>query len=360
MNAYTGGWTYIQGAMYRAYEVLNNRTNKENLPAIMLFTDGAPWPQVYTGAFSSRILTDVSTNWSSDKGIVSDGLLRGVETFKTIAEAKYRIPNCRFYAINIAEYTNKVDRYYASMLLNPNDNTIATAKNISTREPAGAAEINNLTASGLRDFANQVSKIIKSNTNKDKNYYYTDGFSLGALSQDQLNKMFENFIYDIEQNLKKEYTVEESIGGLVGVYTINSDELTYTTKRGSDGKTEDGTTVEKKYYFLLAEDENVKISVTAAAYKPTSSGSTSSEMISGSEVTIEREISVQDIKDGVDPNLYYLDGTIKWNARGEYKDSSSIAREALESVKLTGSNIAQIKEINIELPVRTEKTEIIN
>lgn len=359
MTAESGGWTYIQGAMYKAYEILNSKGNDENLPVIMLFSDGSPYPQVYTGSFGSKILTGVSTGWSSSKGISSDAALRGLWTFKTIATAKSKIENCRFYAVNIANYPNKVDRYYSEALLNPNDTTLNQAIKISSKEPDGATELNWMTAKNLSAWAKNLKNIADTNTNKKMNYYYTDGFSIGFVSEANLKEIFDNFIYDIEQNLEKEYTVTENLDGLVGVYTIDSDDLTYTTKKGADGKTEDGTTIVKKYYFKLAEEDNLKITVTAAAYKPSASGGTSSEMISGSEKTIERTISVQEVKDGVDPNLYFLNGTIKWNARGEYKDSDSIAREALNQVEVTGNNVAQIKKIVIELPVRTEKSEEI-
>ena len=78
-------------------------------------------------------------------------------------------------------------------------------------------------------------------------------------------------------------------------------------------------------------------------------------MLEGSEYTTpDKSFSIQDIKDGVEPNLYYLDGKIKWNVRSEYKEQEGLVKEALEGVVLPNdSYVAEVTEIRIELPVIT-------
>ena len=260
---------------------------------------------------------------------------------------KKQITDIRMYNIGIADFNN-ADEAFMKVVLNPCDETIQEAKNCVNNGKNG----DDITRTELSNLLTELKN--KINNDPTTNYYYANGFAIGALTETQLNEWFKSVIDDIQNNLQKGDLTVGSDNNITGVYEVDSDNLTYTTKKGANGRTEDGTEIEGTYSFRLAEDDVINVKVTAAAFSATN-GSDESTMLEGSEYTTpDKSFSIQDIKDGVEPNLYYLDGKIKWNVRSEYKEQEGLVKEALEGVVLPNdSYVAEVTEIRIELPVIT-------
>ncbi len=330
----TGG-TYTQAGVFEAYKTLNSRANKANLPAIILITDGLP---TYYSNFKNGSLGTKTGNGNATTEH------HGKNNIYLSAWIKKQIPDIRMYNIGISDFSN-ADESFMKVVLNPSDETIEEAKKM---KKSGS----NISANVLQNLITELQN--KINNDKSTNYYYANGFAIGALSESQLKDWFKSVIDDITYNLQKGDLSVGSDNNITGVYQIDSDNLTYTTKIGANGRTEDGTDIEGTYDFKLAEDDQIKITVSAAAFSKSNSNSESS-MLKGSEFTTpSKSFSIQDIKDGIEPNIYYLDGTIKWNVRSEYKGQGGLVDEALSGVSLPNdSYVAEITEIRIELPVIT-------
>lgn len=335
----TGG-TYTQSGLYKAYQIINSRTDKSNLPAIILITDGLP---TYYSSFNN---TTGSLGRTQGNGSATTEHHGKYNIFMS-SWIKKQIPDIRMYNIGIADFNN-ADEAFMKVVLDPCDETIQEAKNCVNNGKNG----DDITKTELSNLLTELKN--KINNDPTTNYYYANGFAIGALTETQLNEWFKSVIDDIQNNLQKGDLTVGSDNNITGVYEVDSDNLTYTTKKGSNGRTEDGTEIEGTYSFRLAEDDVINVKVTAAAFSATN-GSDESTMLEGSEYTTpDKSFSIQDIKDGVEPNLYYLDGKIKWNVRSEYKEQEGLVKEALEGVVLPNdSYVAEVTEIRIELPVIT-------
>ena len=332
----TGG-TYTQSGLYKAYSIINSRTDKSNLPAIILVTDGLP---TYYSSFNVNTGKLGSTQGNGN----STTEHHGKYNIFMSSWIKKQIPDIRIYNIGITDF-NYADEAFMKVVLNPCDETIKEAQNCTkSGDEITRTELSNL----LTELKNKI------NNDPSTNYYYANGFAIGALTGTQLKEWFKSVIDDIQNNLQKGDLTIGNDNNITGVYQVDSDNLTYTTKKGANGRTEDGTETEGVYSFRLAEDEAITVTVTAAAFSK-SSGSEESTMVAGSEYTTpSKSFSIQDIKDGVEPNLYYLDGNIKWNVRSEYKEQGGLVKEATDGVILPDDNyVAEVVEIRIELPVIT-------
>ncbi len=336
--------TDIQIGLKEAYDLVNNRIDTKNLPAIILITDGVPnyyYCDMERNTISSNIKRlRVNSN--------SNPVLRGYHTILTFAQVKKNIKDLRIYNINIVDYENNIDRIFVELMLNPSNEIIRQAKEIKTGR-ASSSELNQMRADKLNEFGRKVEN--KINSNQTTNYFYTDGFSVGALSEKQLKDLLKEFVKDIESSLSKEITIGNDTN-ITGIFQLDSDNLTFKTTLGPNGKTEDDTDVPGTYYFNLDEEEEVRIKVKAAAFQDSPDGKSKPQIIEGTDVTTSKNMTIQSIKDGIEPNLYYIDGLIKWNVRSVYKDKEGLAKKAIDAVKLPSGNCsAQVVEVIIELPV---------
>ncbi|MCI8277504.1 MAG: hypothetical protein HFJ46_06305 [Clostridia bacterium] len=309
--------------MLKAYELLMNRKENKNLPAIILITDGFP-------TYYSSEYTIIKKNPSGLGG--KTGMEEGLYNVYTASWIKSQIENLRIYNIAIVDLKN-ADREFMELTFNPSEETINRCVDYSGND---GSEIKTTV---LKNLAKKLKESVNENSNKEY-YYYSNGFEVGALDKDKLNEWFNNVIEDIKNNLNSEITIGSN-DNITGVYQVDADNLSYTGI-GKDG-------VKGTWTFKLAENNNIALKVTAAAYLVTEDNK--GNKVEGSDITKTYNIPIQDIKDGKDPNLYFMDGQIKWNVRSEYKNAEGIAKQALEAVELHEGCEAQIAEVIIELPV---------
>ena len=130
-------------------------------------------------------------------------------------------------------------------MLNPSNEIIRQAKEIKTGR-ASSSELNQMRADKLNEFGRKVEN--KINSNQTTNY------------------LLKEFVKDIESSLSKEITIGNDTN-ITGIFQLDSDNLTFKTTLGPNGKTEDDTDVPGTYYFNLDEEEEVRIKVKAAAFQ---------------------------------------------------------------------------------------------
>ena len=230
----TGG-TYTQSGLYKAYQIINSRTDKSNLPAIILITDGLP---TYYSSFNTTTGSLRSTQGNGSATTEHHGKYN---IFMS-SWIKKQITDIRMYNIGIADFNN-ADEAFMKVVLNPCDETIQEAKNCVNNGKNG----DDITRTELSNLLTELKN--KINNDPTTNYYYANGFAIGALTETQLNEWFKSVIDDIQNNLQKGDLTVGSDNNITGVYEVDSDNLTYTTKKGANGRTEDGTEIEGTYSF---------------------------------------------------------------------------------------------------------------
>lgn len=345
------GGTYTQAGIQKGAEMLINGVAssqsgefKNNTPGIILVTDGMPY-------YSTSYTNPCSTNYASTTATIDGGFytVLSAKYFKDKIKTEYSKYNNKepmFFTIGVGMSETADNNQYQRLLLNPNKQNMEKSKLNNTGTLDSTNRYSDITAQKLYEKLISSSNPYASlSTETETGYSYADASSISSFDSTQLQEVFEKYI----ETLGSRYEIETESQGMYETVTIV--------------EIED----KEKINVEIDESEKIKVSVTASVVKnirEDENGKIIYEVDPNTVVTKKKEnYTLDEIKNGIDPNFKYSDGKIIWYLRKEYIYSKGLAAEALAEVTAKYENSInkatesiQITKIEVEYYIK-EKTE---